>query len=182
MVAASIERDFTPGSVRQSGNPLDVAIEGPGFFAVATTRGERYTRQGAFSLDGQGYLVTQHGERVQGEQGDLQLTGEPIIASDGAVTVDRNVVGKLRLVGFGDRPALVPEGSSLFAAAPGAVATPVKESDVHIQQGAIEISNVDAVASLMELIEVSRGFESYMKAIQRLDEIGQRSINDVGRV
>ena len=152
------------------------------FFAVTTTHGERYTRQGTFTLDGQGYLVTQHGERVQGEQGDLQLDGEPVIGDDGSVTVAGNQVGKLKLVGFGDRPALIPEGSSLFAAAPGVVASPLGEADVRLQQGAVEASNVDAVGSLMELIEVSRGFESYMKAIQRLDEIGQRSINDVGRV
>jgi len=182
VIEASIDRDFSPGTVRQSGNPLDVAIEGPGFFAVSTTRGERYTRQGAFSIDGQGYLVTQHGERVQGEQGDIRLDGEPEITADGSVSVDGTAVGKLKLVGFGDRPALVPEGSSLFAAAPGAVAQPPKDGEVRVQQGAIEASNVDAVSSLMELIEVSRGFETYMKTIQRLDEIGQRSINDVGRV
>ncbi len=182
VIEASMDRDFSPGSVRQSGNPLDVAIEGPGFFAVTTTRGERYTRQGAFALDGQGYLVTQHGERVQGEQGDIRLEHEPVIASDGSVSVDGSIVAKLKVVGFGDRPAVIPEGTSLYAAAPGAVAQPLKDDDVHLQQGAIEVSNVDAVSSLMELIEVSRGFESYMKTIQRLDEIGQRSINDVGRV
>lgn len=182
VIEASIDRDFSPGTTRQSGNPLDVAIEGPGFFVVNTPRGQRYTRQGAFSLDGQGFLVTQHGERVQGEQGDIRLDGTPAIGDDGAISVDGAVVGKLKLVGFGDRPALVPEGSSLFAAAPGAVGQPVKESEVRVRQGAIEASNVDAVSSLMELIEVSRGFESYMKTIQRLDEIGQRSINDVGRV
>ena len=182
VIEASIDRDFSPGTTRQSGNPLDVAIEGPGFFTVATPRGERYTRQGAFSRDPQGFLVTQHGERVQGDQGDIRLDGDPLIGDDGTISVDGAVVGKLKLAGFGERPALVPEGNSLFAAAPGAVAQPVKESDVRVQQGAIEASNVDAVGSLMELIEVSRGFETYMKTIQRLDEIGQRSINDVGRV
>jgi flagellar basal-body rod protein FlgF len=119
---------------------------------------------------------------VQGEQGDLQLEGSPLIGDDGSISVAGTLVGKFKMVGFGDKPALVPEGSSLFAAAPGVVATPLKETDVRLQQGAIEASNVDAVRSLMELIEVSRGFESYMKALQRFDEIGQRSINDVGRV
>jgi flagellar basal-body rod protein FlgG len=180
---ASLERDFTPGPMRQSGNALDVAIQGPGFFAVATPRGERYTRQGTFAVDGQGYLVTEHGERVQGEQGDLRLDGAPLIGEDGTITTTTGTnVGKLKLVGFGDKPALVAEGNSLFAPGPGAVAQPIKESDVRLQQGAIEASNVDAVRSLMELVEVSRGFESYMKALQRFDEIGQRSINDVGRV
>lgn len=180
---ASMQRDFSPGPVRRSGNALDVAIEGPGFFAVATPRGERYTRQGSFALDGDGYLVTEHGERVQGEQGDLRIGGEPLIAEDGQVsTADGGSVGKLKIVGFGDKPALVAEGDSLFAPTPGVVATPIKESDVRLEQGAIEASNVDAVRSLMELVEVSRGFESYMKALQRFDEIGQRSINDVGRV
>jgi len=181
VVEAGTDRDFSPGSARQTGNPLDVAIEGQGFFVVNTTRGERYTRQGSFALDGEGYLVMQHGERVQGEQGDIRLEHEPQIASDGSVSVDGSIVGKLKVVGFGERPPLTPEGTSLFAAAAG-TAQPLKEGDVHLQQGAVESSNVDAVESLMELIDVSRGFESYMKTLQRLDEIGQRSINDVGRV
>jgi flagellar basal body rod protein FlgG len=176
-------RDFSPGPVRLSGNPLDVAIHGQGFFAVATPRGERYTRQGSFTLDGEGYLVTQHGERVQGDQGDLRLgTGEVQIGEDGSVSVDGRPSGRLKLDDFGAEPALVAEGSSLFAPAAGATPAPLDAAAVHVQSGALEGANVDAVGGMIELVDVSRAYESYMRAIQRLDEVAQRSINDVGRV
>jgi flagellar basal-body rod protein FlgF len=176
-------RDFSQGPIRISGNPLDVAISGEGFFAVATPRGERYTRQGSFSLDTEGYLTTQHGERVAGEQGELRIpSGDVAIAGDGTVTVDGLPAGRLKVVSFGDTPALVPEGGALFAPAPGATPTPVDASHVDLQPGALEGANVDAVGGLIELVNVSRMFESYMKTLQRLDEVAGRSINEVGRV
>jgi flagellar basal body rod protein FlgG len=176
-------RDFSQGPVRPSGNPLDVALTGPGFFVVATPRGERYTRQGTFALDGEGYLVTQGGERVQGDGGDLRVgEGTVAIGGDGGVTVDGTAVGRLKVVDFGERPALVPEGNALFAPAPGAVAAPLDAAAVRMEPGAIEGANIDAVAGLVELVEVARGFESYMQAMQRLDQVAQRSITDVGRV
>jgi flagellar basal body rod protein FlgG len=169
--------------VRPSGNPLDVAITGSGFFAVATPRGERYTRQGNFTTDAQGFLVTQGGDRVQGDGGDLQLgDGAVAIGGDGTVTLDGATVGRLKVVDFGDRPGLVAQGSALFAPVPGAVPTPVDAAAVRLETSAIEGSNIDAVAGLVELVEVARGFESYMQAMQRLDEVAQRSITDVGRV
>ncbi len=176
-------RDFAQGAVRSSGNPLDVALTGEGFFAVATPRGERYTRQGSFALDGEGFLVTQHGERVQGDGGDLQVGGGDIaIGDDGSITSDGLAVGRIKVVGFGPKPPLVPEGAALFAPMPGVVAAPVDPASVRVQPGAIEASNVDPVASMVELVEVARGFESYMRAMQRLDEVAQRSINEVGKV
>ena len=183
VVETATVRDFSQGPVRPSGNPLDAAILGEGFFAVATPRGERYTRAGSFTRDGDGYLVTQHGERVQGEQGDLQLgVGEAAIGGDGTVVVDGARVGRLKVVGFGAEPALLPEGATLFAPVPGTAATPLDASAVQLEGGALEGANVDAVTGMIELVDVARGFEAYMHAMQRLDEVAQRSINDVGRV
>jgi flagellar basal-body rod protein FlgG len=176
-------RDFSQGSVRLSGNPLDVAITGDGFFAVETARGERYTRQGTFSIDREGFLVTALGDRVQGDGGDVQLgNGEVVIAQDGTVTVDRIPTGRLKLVSFGERPRLVPEGSALYAPLPNTEPVPIEATAVRLQPGATEASNADAVTSLVELVEVARGYESYMQAMRRLDEITERTINDVGRV
>jgi flagellar basal body rod protein FlgG len=176
-------RDFAQGPVRTSGNALDAAITGEGFFVVATPRGERYTRQGNFSLDREGFLVTQHGERVQGDGGDIRVgEGTVAIGEDGTVSVDGGSVGRLKLVGFGDAPALIAEGSSLFAAARGAVPVPLDTTAGRLVPEAIEGANVDAVTGMIELVDVSRGFETYMRAIERLDAIAARAINEVGRV
>jgi flagellar basal-body rod protein FlgG len=183
VVEVATERDFSPGPIRTSGNPLDVAIAGDGFFAVTTARGERYTRQGTFTRDGDGSLVTQHGERVQGDGGDLRLgDGDVAVGRDGTIAVDGNIVGRLKVVSFGDTPALVPEGAALFAPAPGAAPAPIDASETRLEPNAVEGANVDAVTGMIELVDVSRGFETYMHAMQRLDEVAQRSINDVGRV
>jgi flagellar basal-body rod protein FlgF len=182
VVEVATVHDFSQGPVRQSGNPLDVAITGDGFFAVATERGERYTRQGNFALDREGHLVTAQGHRVRGEQGDLRLPpGDVTFGEDGSVSVDGAVVGRLKLVGFGDPPALVPEGESLFAPASEAAGVPLEAPSVRLRPGAIEGANVDAVASMIELVDVARGYESYVQALGRLDEVEQQSINEVGR-
>jgi flagellar basal-body rod protein FlgG len=176
-------RDFSQGPVRPSGNPLDVALTGDGFFVVTTPRGERYTRQGTFTLDAEGYLATQRGERVQGQNGELRV-GEGVvdIGRDGTVVVDGSPIGRLQVVSFGEEPALMAEGGALFATASGAAPVPLEASAIHLEPGAIEGANVDAVAGMIELVDVARGFESYMHAVQRLDEVTRRSISDVGRV
>ena len=186
-------RDFSQGAVRNSGNPLDVAITGDGFFTVNTPRGERYTRQGNFSLDAEGFLVTAHGERVQGDGGDIQLgsssgtgtgkgTGTAAIGEDGTVSLDGAPVGRLKVVSFGDKPQLVAEGNSLFAPARGAAANPLDATATHLAPESVEAANVDAVSGMIELVDVTRGFETYMRAIERLDGITSRAINEVGRV
>jgi flagellar basal-body rod protein FlgG len=181
---ADTVRDFSPGPVRESGNPLDVANTGPGFFVVNTPRGERYTRQGVFALDREGYLVTSQGHRVQNDQrGDIRVgQGEATIGEDGTVLADGRPVGRMKIVDFGPKPALVPEGGALFAAVPGTVGTPLDGAKVQLHPGAVEGANVDAVTSMIDMVEVSRGFESYVHALRRLDEVAQRSITEVGRV
>jgi flagellar basal body rod protein FlgG len=183
VVEVATVRDFSQGPIRQSGNPLDVAIGGEGFFVVSTPRGDRYTRQGTFTRDGEGYLVTQHGERVQGESGDLTVgIGDAAVGEDGTIAVDGVTAGRLKLVSFGEHPALLPEGATLFAPAPGTTPTPLDATAVHLHPGAIEGANVDPVAGMIELVEVARGFETYMHAMRRLDEVAQHAITDVGRV
>jgi flagellar basal-body rod protein FlgF len=177
--------DFSQGPIHDTGNPLDVAIDGKGFFVVSTPAGERYTRQGTFDLDGDGRLVTHAGNPVQGEDGDIIVPPGKSnfrIGEDGTVSVDREQIGRLRLVDFGDDPKLVPEGGALFSAAPGAVATPLGPENVRLHPQAFEGSNANAVTGMIELVEVNRAYESYMRAMQRLDDLQSRAINEVGRV
>ena len=184
VVQAATIRDFSPGPIHETGNPLDVALSGDGFFVITTARGERYTRQGSFSLDAQGYLVTARGDRVQGDGGDVSIGEHDIrIGDDGSIFADNQPVGRLKVVGFGEKPALVPEGDALFApATPQVTPTTLEGAQVQVAQAHLEGANVNAVAGLEELIEVSRGYESYMNALRRLDEIVGRSIKVVGRV
>jgi flagellar basal-body rod protein FlgF len=185
VVGADMRRDFTQGSVTTTGNPLDVAITGAGFFAVTTPRGERYTRQGSFIIDKDGFLSTVEGFHVQGDQGAeirLGTNGGPIeIGDDGSIRSDGSTSGRLKLVDFGEQPALGPEGDSLYAPVPGTGGTPLPPERVAVQQYAIERANVDVVQGMVALVDVSRTFETYMRAITRLDELQQRSINEVGR-
>jgi flagellar basal-body rod protein FlgF len=176
-------RDFSQGPIQQTGNPLDLAISGDGFFVVNTDRGERYTRKGTLQVDGEGFLTTSSGDRVQGTGGDLEVKGSRVVvAGDGTFTVDGNTVGQLKLVGFGKTPGLVPEGDGLFKAAPDVQPVPVDGAEQTITQGAVEGSNLDAVTGMVELVDVSRAYEQYMKALERLDQLTQKSISEVGRV
>lgn len=186
VVSGTQLRDFSPGPVTMTGNPLDVALgNAHGFFAVGTARGERYTRQGTFALDAEGFLVAGTGQRVQGQGGDIRVNTEdgPLdIADDGTLYVDNVRIDRLRVVDFGPNPKLVPEGATLFAPVQGVFGTEVGPDEIDVTQGAIERANTDAVKGVTQLVEIARGYESYMRAISRLDEITRRTIDEVGRV
>ena len=174
--------DLSQGAVQESGNPLDVAITGPGFFVVTTPNGERYTRQGQFHLNATGTLINAAGYAVQGDGGtEISLPlGQIEIDSAGRVSVDGAQRAALRVVRFTDAEAVVPEGAALFAAAPEAQAIDVDPAETQLIQGSIENANVDVIKGLLELINVSRGYEAYMRAMQQVDGSIQMAIQQVG--
>src|ERR1700730_14949368 len=158
-----IFKDFSQGPTEQTKNPLDVAIDGRGFLAVQTPAGERYTRDGGLQINNQGQLVTKSGDPVLGTSGPIvfQPTDHDItIAADGNITVLEgtnrldSVRGKLRVVSLAAAQKLVKEGSNLYAAGPGTAAQPDIVSKV--RQGFVEKSNVNSVAEMSRMIEVSR--------------------------
>jgi flagellar basal-body rod protein FlgG len=172
--------DWTTGPITTTGNPLDVAIEGEGFFVVNTPLGERYTRQGAFRLDREGYLTTFDGNRVQGSRGDIRVgEGRVSIAQDGSVAVDNKVQDQLKLVVFGNAATLVQTGGGMFS---GSNPTPLDPAEKRLVTGSLEEANVNAVSGLVALVDVTRAYESYMRAIHRLDEVAKKAIDEVGRV
>ncbi len=176
--------NFTQGPIRQTGNPLDFAIEGNGFFCIKTSDGiEQYTRKGNFTINRDHVLVTQDGMRVlDANGGKIKISGgDVMVDEEGDISVDGVVVGKLKIVDF-ERPyALMKTGDTAFIAAdPGA--TTKDAQGYTLKQGCIELSNVDPIRVMTEMIEVHRAFESYQKVIRSMDEVEARSINEIGRV
>jgi len=181
-------RDFTQGSLQQTKNPLDVAIAGDGFLVVQTGGGERYTRDGGLQINNTGQLVTAGGNAVLGTSGPIvfQPTDHDInIAPDGSVTVlegsgrTDSIRGKLRLVGFADAQKMLKEGSNLFAAG-GAAAVPDIKSTV--QQGFIEKSNVNSVAEMSTMIEVTRAYQQIASMLQNESDLHKSAIEKLADV
>jgi flagellar basal-body rod protein FlgF len=172
--------DGERGAMLQTENPLDLAIEGDGVFGVETPEGTRYTRAGNFQLDSNRELVTQDGFKVRGEGGapisvppDANLIA---VTPDGNISADGHAIGRLELATFS--PAqLKREGGSLFSAtgAPSATAERPK-----VRSGMLESSNVNIVRGVVDLVKVSRTYESLMKMIQGYHDVESRAARDLG--
>lgn len=177
-----IVTDFSLGSLQETGQPLDLALTGKGFFRVETPQGERYTRDGRFGRDDQGRLATVDGYPVLGEAGPLTLGEGPVsIAEDGTVSSGGKALGKLSIVGFEDMSSLQKSGQNLFEAPPSTgKALPAK--DVHLRQGCLEMSNVDLVEAVVEMMTVARIYQTNQEMIKTQDELLSRIINDLGRL
>jgi flagellar basal-body rod protein FlgF len=172
--------DLSAGSIATTGNPLDVAIDGDAWFVVGTADGERYTRDGAFTLGPDGSLVTSEGDGVLGEAGPILFTpGETDIhiAGDGTISTSEGVKGKLRLVRFDDADSLVRDGSGLYS---GGTAQPATNGKV--LQGALEQSNVRSVLEMSRMVEVTRAYTSLAKTLADSDELGLTAINQLGQL
>jgi len=174
--------DFAPGPIARTGSPLDLAIEGDGFFVVSTPQGEMYTRGGNFTISAQGKLVTQDGHPVLGEGGELTIEGNDLAVDQrGNVTVDRRPVGQLKLVTFAQPYPLVRTAPGLFAVA-GDAGTPAKAEKCTVIQGAVESSNTNMISEMIEMIEGYRNFETGQRMIQIQDESLGKAVNQLGAV
>jgi flagellar basal-body rod protein FlgG len=170
--------NFTQGDLRTTGNPLDVALEGRGFFAVQTADGVAYTRQGTFSLNPEGMLVTAQGLPVLGDKGPLRLPqGKIEIDATGQVRVGGTVLDRLRVVDLPQPYALEKRGDSLFRAL---VPQPSETTaNAVVRQGTIETANVEPVRLLVSVIETSRAYEAYQKVMQAFNDTAGRAVNDI---
>jgi flagellar basal-body rod protein FlgF len=182
-------KDFTQGPTEQTKNPLDVAIDGGGFLVVQTPAGERYTRDGGLQINNQGQLVTATGDPVLGTSGPIvfQPTDHDItIAADGNVTVVEgvghtdSVRGKLRLVGFAQAQRLLKEGSNLYSAGEGGAPQPDTKSQV--RQGFVEKSNVNSVAEMSRMIEVTRAYTQMATMLQTQSDLHKTAIEKLADV
>ena len=177
--------DFRQGTVKKTGNNLDVALNGPGFFVVSAPEGERYTRAGNFTLDKDGQIVTKEGWPVLGTGGAAirvetatLAQGEIVITSDGEVRVGVQLSGKLNVVDFAKPYFLERRGSSTYVPI-NPEAQPQTVESPQITQRSLEVSNVSPISEMVNLIEVARLYEIYQKILQSFDEVDATAINEI---
>ncbi|MGH9692769.1 MAG: flagellar hook-basal body complex protein [Bryobacteraceae bacterium] len=178
------------GPIDRTGNALDVAIEGKGFLAVQTPRGERYTRNGALHINSTGELVTSEGYQVLGDAGPITLQPKDrdvSISEDGTISVREgdNVKtesqrGKLRLASFEFPNRLQKDGSSTFMAPQGI--TPQIDTISHFMQGGLEKSNVHGVVEMTRMIEVTRTYTQIASMLAQQNEMQQNAIDKLAAV
>jgi flagellar basal-body rod protein FlgF len=173
--------DFAPGALNRTGNPMDVAISGDGFFVVQTPDGERYTRNGHFSIDPDGTLTSAEGHSVMGSGGEIRLpAGSLMIDTEGNISVDGQHVDKLRLVRFDDPRVLVRGGSTIFEIGIPTV-SPQEDTQSAVRQGFLEHSNVNTIEEMVNMITTFRFYEADQKAIQMQDQVEGRVVSELGR-
>ena len=181
--------DFSQGALQQTANPLDLAIDGNAFLAVQSTGGERYTRDGNLQINSQGQLTTVGGDVVLGNAGPIvfQPTDHDInISPDGTITVVEanaradTIRGKLRLVSFTDAQSLLKQGNNLYTASDGAA--PQADLKATVKQGYIEKSNVNAVAEMGRMIEVSRTYTQIANILQQQSDLHKNAINQLAEI
>lgn len=176
--------DFSQGTVRPTGNPLDFALSGKGFFKVDGPNGPLYTRQGAFRFSQAGLLVTSEGYPVQLAGGGSLQSQSPApleVAVDGTINQQGQALGKLDVVSFEDAGSLSKQGSNYFRVAEGA-GGPQPAAGVDVQQGKLESSNVGAAEGAVRLVGVMRQFEMLHKAIAIGAEMNKKALEEVARV
>jgi flagellar basal-body rod protein FlgG len=177
-MGAQVDRTDTilrQGSLQTTGNTLDMALVGDGYFAVETPEGRRYSRDGSFRMRADGTLITKEGWEVAGVGGPIVLGQGPVkVREDGLVFQDGAQIGQLELVAL-DPDTVDPQGESLFLGDPAGAAT------ARVQQGHLESSNVQVVEEMVELIRVMRSFESNQRAHKAQDETLGDAVNRVGR-
>ncbi|MFN3431677.1 MAG: flagellar basal-body rod protein FlgF [Candidatus Sericytochromatia bacterium] len=174
-------KDFEQGTMQQTENPFDLALQGDGFFTVEGEGGERvYTRGGDFTRDVEGRLVDKGGRAVLGQGGPITIPdGTLQVGLDGTVSVDGRAVDQLAIVRFDDPDNQLSKlGDTLFRNETGATALP---STAQVHQGMLEGANVNSVREMVEMIACLRQYEANQKAVHHQDETLAKAVNEVGR-
>ncbi len=182
-----LARNFGQGGLEQTSNPLDVGIEGDGFFTVQTAAGPRYTRDGRFGVDAQNQLVDHQGDPVMSAGGspisvDPQK-GQVSIAKDGTISqIGQNgqtlQVGKLGVSRFANLSALRKQGDNLYDAAG---ATPTTATDARMHQGMVERSNVQPIVEITSLISITRAYERVTQMMSQTQDLSESAVQRLGK-
>lgn len=190
--SAGTYTDFTQGSLKSTGAPLDIAIDGGGFFEINTPAGVRLTRVGSFKLDSAGQLVTKDGYHVlkAGPEGAdptsrvirFQGQGTISISNEGEIIEGDQSLGKISLVNVPNKDSLSKVGAGYFDFKKNATREITNVPNPSVKQGFIESSNVNIVQEMTDMISTTRLFESSQKAIQAYDSMSDKLINVVGSI
>lgn len=171
--------DHRAGTLKFTGNPLDLALQDDGFFTVTGASGPLYTRQGSFRLDAQGRLVTVTGMPVLGNGGEIRLnTPNPVIDQNGNVYEGDQIVAQFQVVKFSDPGRLTNVGNGLYSAGEGVVPAPPELA--RIRQGYLEMPNVVLTDEMIHMIETMRHFESSQRVLKSYDSMLDKAINVIG--
>jgi flagellar basal-body rod protein FlgF len=183
--------DFSQGGLKPTGNTLDVAIDGKGFFEVATPGGIKLTRSGNFTLDGNGQLVTKDGFPVlkAGEAGSdpssrtirFDASGPISISDSGDISQGTEVVAKLSLVEVKNPDSLQKTGNMMYGFKKNMTPDMSDVKNPSMKQGFVEASNVNIVQEMTDMIQTNRVFESAQKAISAYDSMSDKLVNVVGK-
>lgn len=180
--AASIR--FSQGTMQVTGNPLDVALQGDGFFEVQDAKGKLfYTRAGNFTLDQEGYLATKNGLRVNGDGGPIQLVAADniTIQTTGDIYNGDTQIGKIKVVQFENKGLLTSHGENTFEAPTNAVPLPA-DPETQLVQKHLELGNTNIIKDLIGTMTGMRVYEALQKSIQTQNSMLEKVVNEVGRV
>ena len=182
--------DMSEGAIQHTGNPLDVAIDGKGYLVVQTANGQqRYTRNGALSINGAGQLVTSDGDQVVGDSGPITFQStdhDVVISPTGIITVREgnatgdSARGNLQLVNFAQPQLLQKDGGSKFMAPAGVTSEPAP-ANTYVVQGAIEKSNVNGVAEMARLIEITRSYTDIANILQEQNDQRRNALSQLSQ-
>jgi flagellar basal-body rod protein FlgG len=176
--------DQSQGPMQATGNALDLALAGPGYFKVRTPKGDMMTRSGSFRKAADGTIVTEQGYEVLGGGGPLVIpdtASKVTVDMNGRVSADGADVGVLDLVDVSDPKSLEKQGRNLFKIRQGSRATEIPAEGVSVQQGYLEKSNVEIVSEMVNMMEAQRAFEINQKIMTTTDGMESLVINKVGQ-
>lgn len=182
--------DLSQGSLRETGNTYDLALSGDGFFTIQTTNKEgvtstKYTRDGSFTVNVNGYLLTKDGDSVLDVNGNpIQIPGaqtanEVSIDEAGNILVDNRRVATLGIASFENPQALLLYGENMYDATDAAG---LQQSEAVVHQGYLEMSNTNVIEEMVDMITITRAYEAGQKMMQTVDGTLQKTVNEIGKV
>ena len=178
---AGVTRDLSAGRLESTGAPFDLAINGDGYFAIQTAQGERYTRNGHFTLNSEGIITTEGGDPLMGDGGPITITpddGDITFGVDGTISGKQGQLGKVQLVNFANPRDLVKQGDSLYST----TQTANPATGAVLAQGMLESSNVQPVLEISRMIEVMRAYEATSSLEKSSSDMKRQAIQKLGTV